>query len=168
MAVTLRPSRAGDLGWITALERHPENREFIGQWSDAEHASAIAGENARSHWIIERDGEPAGYLIAYDGGAHYPGVYVKRVLIARKERGTGQAALAAFLDGAFAAERVTFAWLLVFRQNERAQAVYRKLGFAPFEPDAETARTLGLAGDPPFAAAIAMRLERERWRRRAR
>jgi len=166
--VRLRPSLPRDLAWVTALERHPDNREFIGQWSDAEHLSAIAGESARSHWIIERDGERAGYLIAYDGGAHYPGVYVKRILVARKERGTGQAALAAFLHRAFAAERVTFAWLLVLRHNARAQAVYRKLGFAPFAPDAETGRILGLAGDSPFEEAIAMRLERESWRSRAR
>lgn len=166
--VRLRPTKPGDLAWVTTLERHPDNREFIGQWSDAEHAAAIAGESARSHWIVEQDGEPAGYLIAYDGGAHYPGVYVKRILIARKERGTGQAALAAFLDDALAPERVAFAWLLVRTENARAQAVYRKLGFAPFEPDAELGRTLGLAGDSPFGGAIAMRLARERWRSRAR
>jgi ribosomal protein S18 acetylase RimI-like enzyme len=166
--VRLRHTKPSDIAWVTALERHPDNRELIGQWSDAEHAAAITGERGRSHWMVERDGEPAGYLIAYDGGANYPGVYVKRILIARKERGTGQAALTAFLDDALTPEPVTFAWLLVRRENARAQAVYRKLGFAPFEPDAETGRSLGLAGDSPFGEAIAMRLGRERWRSRAR
>jgi ribosomal protein S18 acetylase RimI-like enzyme len=166
--VRLRPTKPGDLAWVTALERHADNRELIGQWSDAEHAAAIAGENGRSHWIVERDGEAAGYLIAYDGAPHYPGVYVKRILVARKERGTGQAALAAFLDQVFARARVEFAWLLVRKDNARAQAVYRKLGFVAFEPDAEMGRSLGLAGDSPFGEAIAMRLGRERWRSRAR
>lgn len=55
MEVRLRASRPGDIGLVTALERHPDNRDFIGQWSDAEHSSAIAGERRREHWIIECD-----------------------------------------------------------------------------------------------------------------
>ena len=80
----LRPSREADLEWITALERHPGNRELIGQWSDDEHADAIAGRQGREHWIIERDGARAGYLIAYDCRAAGAGIYVKRILVAEK------------------------------------------------------------------------------------
>jgi len=62
--VRLRHTAPADLGFVTALERDAENRELIGQWSDEEHLAAIAGEKGREHWLIERDGRPAGYLIA--------------------------------------------------------------------------------------------------------
>lgn len=70
MATTLRPTTPRDLGFVTALE----------------------------HWVIEHAGERAGYLIAYDTRGIDAGVYVKRILVGDKERGTGKAALAAFLD----------------------------------------------------------------------
>ena len=148
-AVRLRPSRVADLGFVTALERQPGNLDFIGQWTDAEHLAAMAGEDGRSHSIIERDGEPGGYLIAYDRRAEVGGVYVKRILVDRKERGTGTAALRAFIERAFAEPQTRFVWLLVRDRNERAQAVYGKLGFERFDPDGETAKRFDAAGDTP-------------------
>ena len=102
MAVTLRPSASADLAWITALERRPDHRDAIGQWSDAEHLDAIHRRDGREHWIMEREARPAGYLIAYDCRAVGAGIYVKRILVDEKERGTGKAALALFLRDAFA------------------------------------------------------------------
>lgn len=134
MDVDLRPSTHRDLGFVTALERHPDNRDFIGQWSDWEHVGAMEGRHGREHWIIERGGMPAGYLIAYDCRANDAGIYVKRVLVADKEKGTGSAALARFMADAFARPRVSCVWLVVRTGNLRAQHVYRKLGFERFEP----------------------------------
>lgn len=134
MATTLRPSRPEDLAFVTALERHADNREHIGQWSDAEHLDAFARRGGREHWIIEREGRPAGYLIAFDARPHGRGIYVKRILVADKERGTGKAALAAFLEEAFARSDVPFVWLQVRAANARAQAVYAGLGFRRFDP----------------------------------
>ena len=135
--VGLRPSRPGDLPFVTALERHPDNQGFIGQWSDAEHLAAIEGREGREHWIIERDGQPAGYLIAFDGRDENAGIYVKRLLVVDKERGTGKAALARFLELAYARPGVDLVWLMVFEPNARAQAVYRALGFTRFDPPPE-------------------------------
>lgn len=147
--VSLRASTAADLAFVTTLERRPENREYIGQWTDAEHLGAIAGESRRSHSIIERDGRPGGYVIAYDRREEVGGLYVKRILVGEKNRGTGTEALRVLVDKAFAQPRVEFVWLLVRDWNERAQAVYRKLGFARFDPDEETARRFNAAGDTP-------------------
>src|SRR5512141_2147835 len=97
MGIALRPSTRADIAFITALERHPDNRDHIGQWSDWEHLSAIERRNGREHWLIERDGAPAGYLIAYDCLARDAGIYVKRLLVADKGEGTGSAALAQFM-----------------------------------------------------------------------
>jgi diamine N-acetyltransferase len=157
--IRLRPSTPADLAFVTSLERHPDNRDFIGQWTDEEHLTAIAGENAREHWMILRDGQPAGYLIAYDGRDHYSGFYVKRILVADKSQGTGQAALARFLDASFEVEGVEFVWLMVRDWNERALAVYRKLGFTRYEPGASEAGALARAGDTPSERTFRMRID---------
>jgi ribosomal protein S18 acetylase RimI-like enzyme len=130
----VRPTLPEDLAFVTTLERHADNREHIGQWSDAEHLDAIARRGGREHWIIERGGRPAGYLIAFDGRPQGRGIYVKRILVGEKDRGTGKAALAAFLEEAFARPDVPFIWLQVREANARAQAVYTGLGFRRIDP----------------------------------
>lgn len=156
-AVRLRPSTREDLAWITALERRPDNRTQIGQWTDDEHLAAIERRGAREHWIIERAGERAGYLIAFDCRAGGAGIYVKRILVDRKEAGTGTSALATFLEDAFARAAVDEVWLIVRTENLRAQSVYRRLGFAPFEPgEAEAARYDAVA-EAPMGKCFRMR-----------
>ena len=159
--VRLRPSRSQDLAFVTALERHPDNRELIGQWSDIEHLAAMAGSQGREHWIVEREGTAAGYLIAYDCRAREAGFYVKRILVGDKERGTGSAALRAFIDRAFGLEGVACVWLIVRGRNARAQAVYRKLGFERFDPAPEEERRYDAAGEPAMPDAFRMRLARD-------
>jgi RimJ/RimL family protein N-acetyltransferase len=158
MDVTLRPSASSDLAFITALERHADNRELIGQWSDTEHLDAIAGRERREHWIVEREGWPAGYLIAYDCRSQGAGIYVKRVLVADKERGTGTAALSAYLAAAFARPGVDGVWLIVYEGNLRAQAVYTKLGFRRFEPKGQEKTRYDTVAEPPMERAFRMRL----------
>ena len=135
------PGAAGATGWLGAAARslpkeqaEPDHVDAIGQWSDAEHLDAIERRNRREHWILERDGRPAGYLIAYDCRATGAGVYVKRILVDVKGRGTGRAGLAAYLDDAFARPGVDSVWLIVRNGNDRARAVYEALGFERFVP----------------------------------
>jgi len=158
VAVTLRPSTPRDIAFITALERDAVNRELIGQWSDWEHLSAIDGRNGREHWLIERDGKPAGYLIAYDCRAKDAGIYVKRILVDDKEKGTGSEALRQFIAKAAARDRVSCVWLVVRRGNERAQHVYAKLGFQRFEPSPEERARYDEYESPPDEMAFRMRL----------
>ena len=160
MTVALRPSSPGDLALVTALERDAENRKIIGQWSDEEHLAAMRGEGGRWHSIIERDGERAGYLIAYDCRAAGAGVHIKRVLVDAKERGTGKAAVGRFLEETFARLAPGFIWLNVYNHNERAQAVYRALGFRFYDPPPEEAERLDTAAEAPAANARRMRIDR--------
>ncbi|QJR16177.1 GNAT family N-acetyltransferase [Usitatibacter palustris] len=157
-AITLRPSRESDLAFITALERHVDNVKLIGQWEDAEHLAAIHGERGRSHEIIERDGSAAGYLISYDCVAEGAGIYVKRLLVAEKERGTGKAALTQFVDRAMSRADVTFVWLHVRHDNLRAQAVYRGLGFESWEQSDDERMRLDAAAETAGAGNFRMRL----------
>ena len=158
--VTLRPSRPADLAFITGLERDPENRDFIGQWSDAEHLAAIARENRREHWIIECEGVPAGYLIAYDCREAGAGFHVKRILVEEKNRGIGREALGQFVARVLALEGVTCVWLNVLDWNVRAQKVYAKLGFSRFDPGPEEAARYNASGEAPGEGAFRMRLAR--------
>lgn len=150
--VALRRTRPADLAYVTALERRADNRELVGQWSDAEHLAAIAGEATREHWLVERGGRPAGYLIVFDGRKSDGGIYVKRILVDAKGTGTGGAALARFLEMAFARPGARFVWLNVRDRNVRAQALYRRLGFATFEAGALH------GGELPGAGAFSMRI----------
>ena len=159
MSVRLRPTTPADLAFVTRLERDAYNRDFIGQWTDEEHLAAIRGENARQHRIIEVDGAPAGYVITYDGGARSPSTYVKRILVADKGRGTGQAAMTLVMADAFSRPSNRFVWLLVRDWNERAQAVYRKLGFERYEPPEDEAATLAAYAEGPGPQSFRMRVD---------
>jgi len=159
-ATRLRHSQPADLSFITQLERDPENRELIGQWSDLEHLHAIEGRDRWSHWIIEHGGRPAGYLIPRDCAAQGAGIYIKRILVADKERGTGKAAISQFLEKAFGRDDVPFVWLIVRNENARAQAVYRQLGFEPFEPGAAEAPRFDLVAEAPLDQCFRMLLAR--------
>lgn len=161
--VALRPTGPGDLGYVTSLERAPGEAGLIGQWSDAEHLAAIRGEDAMEHWIIERDGRAAGYLIAFDELARCGGVYLKRILVAEKDRGTGRLAVAAFLDEVFARPAAEFVWLCVRSGNERAQAVYRRLGFRRYGPSEAEAEGLGPRADVPEDDVFRMRIDAVDW-----
>ena len=158
-AIELRRSTRADLGFITALERRADNVEHIGQWSDWEHMSAIDGRDGRSHWTIERDGERAGYLIAYDCRAGDAGFYVKRILVDRKDGGTGTAALQRFIERVGSLERVSCVWLMVREGNARGRHVYEKLGLRRFDPAPEEARRYDAFESPPGEGVFRMRFQ---------
>lgn len=160
--LVLRPSRPDDLDFVTALERRAEHLESIGQWTDLEHLATMQSPK-REHWIIELDAAPAGYLIAYDGRARDAGIYVKRILVAEKDRGTGTLALAKYFDRVFGELRAKFAWLIVYESNGRGLAVYRRLGFQRFDPVGEVARRLDEAAEPPGTGAFRMLLKARDW-----
>ena len=160
MEVRLRPTRPDDLAFVTALERRPDNVEMIGQWTDAEHLGAIAGKDRREHWVIERGGERQGFLIAYDCSLAGAGVYVKRILVDRKEQGTGTAALRRYLDIVFVRPGVDRVWLIVRNHNARAQAVYEKLGFVRVDDAADEARRYDAVAEAPPEKCFRMRLSR--------
>ena len=159
----LRRSAPGDLAFVTALERHPGNRDLVGQWSDAQHLAAMAAAD-REHWIVESgdDRRAAGYMIVYDCIAARCGIYIKRILLAEKGTGTGKAVLRHYLDGAFRRAGVDFVWLIVFDWNARARAAYRAVGFERFDPLPEEAARFDRAAEPPAPGAFRMRVRRAR------
>ena len=160
--VTLRPTRIPDLAFVTGLERRDDHVSVIGQWTDLEHLAAIQSPK-REHWIIELDETLAGYLIAYDVRAEGAGVYVKRLLVAEKDKGIGTLALAKYLDYAFGTLDTRFTWLTVREGNARAQAVYRRLGFDRLDAAPELDRRLSRAAEAPAAGAFRMLIKASDW-----
>jgi RimJ/RimL family protein N-acetyltransferase len=159
--VTLRPTAAADLDFVLATERDPENSQFIGQWSRAQHRAAIESPE-REHWLIARshDGSPLGFLLAFDLRARGMGVYVKRIAISEKSRGLGREALGRFARHAFDDLHASHLWLTVFPSNERAQRSYRALGFEVESVTPARRAELHAAAGGFSDTSLVMRLER--------
>jgi len=98
---------------------------------------------------VDESGSAAGFIISRDCRSQGAGVYVKRILVGEKNRGLGQAALGAFLALARREYGPCLVWLIVRNENARAQAVYRKHGFAPFHPLAEEAARYDAVAEAP-------------------
>jgi predicted GNAT superfamily acetyltransferase len=93
-------------------------------------------------------------MIVADRQGPEGGVYVKRILVADKERGTGKAALRAFIAEALGRPGRRFVWLNLREPNACARAVYRALGFERFEPSLEE----GAGGEMPHQGVFSMRI----------
>ena len=142
--VALRRTRPEDLEWVMALERHPDNRGFVGQWTREQHTHAIEAPD-REHWVIarRRDGAPIGFMIVFDLRAAGHGVHLKRIVVDQKGRGLGREALGQLAARAFGMLDASHVWLSVYETNERAQRTYRALGFAVEEPTEELRAAVG-------------------------
>jgi GNAT superfamily N-acetyltransferase len=160
-AVRLRPTHAADLPFVLALERDPANAPFIGQWSADEHLGAIA-DPSREHWILEDQptGARRGYLVAFDLVSRGRGVYVKRIVVGDKSRGTGRRALAAFVAHARRRFPGADVWLTVFADNERARRAYAAAGFAEVRPSPEARAELCAAVGGFSDTSVVMALRR--------
>jgi RimJ/RimL family protein N-acetyltransferase len=132
-----------------ALERDPENTPFVGQWSRAEHADAIARAD-REHWILGCPDDRArlGFAITYDLRAAGHGLYLNRIVSVEKSKGIGRRAVALLAERAFREQDASHLWLRVRPENARAQRAYAALGFALVPVDADRRRELsGATGD---------------------
>lgn len=101
-------------------------------------------------WMIERNGEPAGYLVVTWGFSlefHGRDAFIDELYVAPAHRGLGLGRQAVEL--AEAACRSAGAWALhleVEVTNERAHALYRRSGFAERGLRLMTKRLAGRAG----------------------
>ncbi|HUF53391.1 MAG TPA: N-acetyltransferase [Dehalococcoidia bacterium] len=144
--LVLRPTREADLDSVLAIERHPENAPFIGQWPREQHELTLRREGAE-HSVVEAGSAIGGYLITYDLTADAFGIWLQRLAVIDKSRGVGRSVLAAYLTDAMPRLGADSAILDVMRVNERAQAMYRSLGFAEaMLPDDDLERLKNLVG----------------------
>ena len=151
MSVTLRPMTAADIPAVAALEESAFGAEA---WSPAMLAGELDGQPASRHYLVAAEaGEITGY-----GGLLVAGKQADVVTLAvapgRWGQGIGAALLGALI-GAAAQRGCTELFLEVKVDNERAQRLYRRHGFAGvglrrgyYQPSGADALVMRRAVDP--------------------
>ena len=130
MTIRLRPTKHEDIKYIIDAEQSPENRVFVGQWSENEHLSSLDDADFL-HLIVERtsDQEPVGYVILAGMENQNQSIEFRRIVITQKGIGYGRAALKAVKELAFEQYQAHRLWLDVRVFNESAQKLYQSEGF---------------------------------------
>ena len=125
----LRLACLDDLPHLMAMERIPEYRTFVGNWSEEEHRAKMASADCR-YFMAESDpGEVAGFAILRGVASPHRSIRLQRIVVASPERGVGRQMLAGILDYVFRELKAHRLWLDFFETNTRAQHVYESLGF---------------------------------------
>jgi diamine N-acetyltransferase len=127
--VRLRPARVEDIPSIAAMERVPEYRTFVGNWTEDEHRARLASADCRYLVAESGSGELAGFAILRGIASPHRSVRLQRIVVANANRGVGKIMLRGILDYVFRELRAHRLWLDVFETNKRAQHVYENLGF---------------------------------------
>jgi diamine N-acetyltransferase len=127
MPISLRPTASDDLDFVMTAENHEDNRNFVSQWSRAEHEGAIADPNM-AHLIVESD-VAIGYVIVYGLTDPNQNLCIQRIVITQKGKGYGKATLRLIQELAFGTWNAHRLWLDVKDFNDRARHVYESVGF---------------------------------------
>jgi len=130
--VQLRRARPDEFQRFADWEIDEAVSPFVNHDTAEDHA-ARAAQAAATYFAIEREGLIDGFVILMldpDGRS----VEVRRVVVATRDLGTGQAALAEVLRYCRDVLNRRRVWLDVNIHNARAQHVYKKLGFEFCEP----------------------------------
>jgi [ribosomal protein S18]-alanine N-acetyltransferase len=145
--IALRPMRLADLATVMELE---EELFAPDTWTAAMYREELSLTDTRHYLVAEDDGTVVGYagLIAYDDEAHVATIGVTG---SRQGEGTGALLLDALL--AEADRRSPVVLLEVRADNEHAQELYRRRGFA------EIGRRRGYY-QPSGTDAVVMRREK--------
>jgi diamine N-acetyltransferase len=125
----LRPATPGDLPRIIDLERMPESRRFVGQWSEERHRATLASPDARYFVSETESGELQAFAILRGLAESSRSIELKRIVVATPERGLGRRILEELMRSAFHEFGAHRLFLDVFEDNARARHLYQSLGF---------------------------------------
>ena len=125
----LRNSESSDISYVMNAEHDQENIAFISQWTYEQHLEAILDEAI--HHLINEDnsGEKVGYVILTGLFDPNKAIYIKRIVIQRKNKGYGREALRLIIKWVFEQTNTHRLWLDVIDNNHRAIHVYETAGF---------------------------------------
>ena len=124
----LRRASINDLPYLTSLERFFCELNFIGADPLSVHEQCVHDQD-HLYWIVESEGQPAGYIILCGLSSANRSLELKRIAIAEPGRGLGRQALRAVLFEVFEKLGAHRLWLDAFENNSRALHLYRSLGF---------------------------------------
>lgn len=154
--MALRPTRPEDCPFVLAVERHPDNARYVGQWSAARHRACIDSPGW-VHAIIEETGTPVGYVVLQDADDPDGNLLLRRIAISRKGGGRGRAALILVMRYCFEVLGFHRLWLYVSEHNKHALRLYLGLGFVI----EGTARACAREGDRRYSMHILSLLAHE-------
>ena len=117
-----------DLPKIIEIENHPDNMQFIGTYSLERHQKVIESAD-ELHLTFKDLGKLIGYAILQGLENSNRAIEFKRIVIAKKGKGYGRAALKAVKKYCFEELNCHRLWLDVFDFNRRARHLYRSEGF---------------------------------------
>ena len=125
----LRPARLEDIPAIMEMERIPEYRSFVGNWSFEEHREKLTSEDCHYFAADDASGKMAGFAILRGLASPHGSIRLQRIVVADAGAGIGRSMLAGILEYVFRERKAHRLWLDVFEINTRAQHVYESLGF---------------------------------------
>lgn len=110
-------------------ERQPGFDWLVGRWDEAKHRDVMA--EASSAYFIASDAEGAavGFAILRQVDDPDGNVYLQRIAMAQPGGGLGQPMLRGIIAWVFDETQAHRFWLLMKQGNDRADHVYRSLGF---------------------------------------
>lgn len=126
--LALQPLTEADISFAIQSENHPDNRRFVGQWTYEQYHDALTDENYQCFLFVD-DEQPVGHCILHDLQNPDNSILLKRIIVQAKGQGYGRAALAQLTDYAFKMLKANRLWLDVRAFNERAEALYKSVGF---------------------------------------
>jgi ribosomal protein S18 acetylase RimI-like enzyme len=130
---SLREARSDDLEFLLALHE-ATMREYVERvwgWDDDQQASILRSRFRPELWqIVQAENQDIGMLVVEDeaGGIRLAEI---EILPAWQSRGIGSAIIRRLMEQA--AETGRPLTLRVLHVNERARALYKRLGFRPFK-----------------------------------
>lgn len=126
--IRLRVSRPSDLDFVIHAENHPDNRDFISQWTKEQHRKALEDTDT-VHLIVEADLEPTGYMILAGLNDPAGSMELLRLVVTEKGKGIGRDVLKLAKRCAFTRWNAHRLWLDVRSNNPRARQLYESEGF---------------------------------------
>ena len=126
---SLRPAAIADIPQIIALERTAAARMFVGQWSEERHRATLAGGDALYLVSEVESGELQAYAILRGLKETSGAIELKRIVVAKPERGLGRRILEELIQIVFVDLRAHRMFLDVYEDNARARHLYESLGF---------------------------------------
>lgn len=118
-----------DLPFIVAIEHAPAFREYIGRWTNEEHAAAMRDPDTRYLIALDDSGKAVGYAILRGLQSEHRNIELKRIVMQSPGHGHGRKALQSVLKKVFYEYGAHRLWLDVFESNLRAQHLYSSMGF---------------------------------------
>ena len=125
----LRSATLADLPAIIAMERLPQSRLFVGQWSEERHRATLVSADA--YYVVSEaePGELQAFAILRGLSESSRSIELKRIVVAVPERGLGRKILEELMRIAFNELGAHRLFLDVFEDNARARHLYESLGF---------------------------------------